>query len=132
MNLKNIESIIELFEQASIHKLTVDDDTMSITLTKGVVAPIESVSSAPVTLEAPVDVVDLPIVLSLKSMGVGFVKIKVNEGNTIKKGQIAFSITSMNIENDYKAEQDGVVAAIYVEDGVAVEFGQKLIDLNVG
>ena len=131
MNLKQVESIIELFEKASIQKLTVGDETLSLTLTRGQnVAAVVSTPVAPPVVSAPVVVA--PIILSLKSTGVGFVKIKVNEGNSIKKGQVAFSITSMNIENDYKAEQDGIVAAIYVEDGVAVEFGQKLIDLNVG
>ena len=84
---------------------------------------------APVVL-APVT--PSPILVSLKSTGVGFVKVKVNEGNSIKKGQVAFSITSMNIENEYKADQDGIVHKIHVDDGGAVEFGQKLIDLNVG
>lgn len=129
MNLKHIESIVELFEKASIYKLVVEEAGLSLSLTRGQSAPTISAVSEPV-VSAPVT--PGPLLLSLKSSGVGFVKVKVNEGNTIKKGQVAFSITSMNIENDYKAEQDGIVHKIHVEDGGAVEFGQKLIDLNVG
>ncbi len=129
MNLKHIESIVELFEKASIHKLVIEEADLSLSLTRGQSVPAVPVVSTPV-VSAPV--VPSPLLVSLKSTGVGFVKVKVNEGNSIKKGQVAFSITSMNIENDYKAEQDGIVHQIHVDDGGAVEFGQKLIDLNVG
>jgi biotin carboxyl carrier protein len=130
MNLKQVESIVELFEKVSIHKLVVGDEGMSLTLTRG--------QNDAVIIEQPAAIVEQPveakkpIMLSLKSTGVGIVKIKVNEGNKIKKGQVAFSITSMNIEHDYKTEQDGIVREICVEDAVAVEYGQKLIDLEVG
>ncbi len=129
MNFKHIESIVELFEKASIHKLVVEEADILVSLTRGRRSTAVVDAPAPI-IEAPV--INSPLVVSLKSTGVGFVKIKVNEGNMIKKGQVAFSITSMNIENDYKVEQDGLVHKIQVEDGAAVEFGQKLIDLNVG
>jgi biotin carboxyl carrier protein len=131
MNLKQVESIVELFEKVSIHKLVVGDKTMSLTLTRGNNNSVTVAATEPVIVESA-PIVEKPLLLTLQSTGVGYVKIKVNKGNKLKKGQVAFSVTSMNLEHDYKVEQDGIVHDIFVEDGMAVEFGQKLIDLEVG
>ncbi|MFY7894935.1 MAG: acetyl-CoA carboxylase biotin carboxyl carrier protein, partial [Phycisphaerales bacterium] len=39
-------------------------------------------------------------------------------------------IEAMKVFNEIKAEKDGVIDAILVKDGQAVEFGQKLFALK--
>lgn len=130
MNLKQVESILELFERVSIHKLVVGDEKMSLTLTRGQSPDV--VMNAPAAIAHTEAIASKPILLTLKSTGVGFAKVKVKLGDAVKKSQVVFSITSMNIEHDYKSEQAGIVREIFIDDGVPVEFGQPLIDLEVG
>jgi len=51
-------------------------------------------------------------------------------GNAIKAGQAVGVIESMKLMNDIVADQDGVIAEVLIEDGMPVEYGQKLFRLE--
>lgn len=53
----------------------------------------------------------------------------VEVGQTVKKGDVLGLIEVMKQYSELTAEQDGVVKAILIEDGDAVEAGQTIIEL---
>ena len=56
--------------------------------------------------------------------------IKVNVGDTVKKGQTIIILEAMKMENDIVAPEDGTIASINVANGDAVESGAVLATLN--
>lgn len=58
------------------------------------------------------------------------VKILVNEGQDIQKGETAIVIAAMKMESEYKAPMDGVVKKISVAEGDTIEGNQILIELE--
>ncbi len=54
------------------------------------------------------------------------IKIKISEGDAVKKGQSIAILEAMKMENDLIANQSGTVKEIYVKEGQSVEKNQKL------
>ncbi|NCC98387.1 MAG: biotin/lipoyl-binding protein [Bacteroidia bacterium] len=58
------------------------------------------------------------------------VKIMVSVGQAVKRGDTLIVIESMKMENNIKADRDGVVKAIKVDAGQAVMQGDTLVDFE--
>ncbi len=58
------------------------------------------------------------------------VKIMVSVGQAVKRGDTLIVIESMKMENNIKADRDGVVKAIKVDAGQAVMQGDALVDFE--
>jgi len=56
--------------------------------------------------------------------------IKVNPGDTVKKGQVLLILEAMKMENEIMAPRDGKVAAINTSKGSSVNVGDPLISLE--
>ena len=54
--------------------------------------------------------------------------VKVNEGDTVKKGDAILVLEAMKMENNIKSPTDGIVKKIHVKKGMAVEKNQVLIN----
>ena len=54
----------------------------------------------------------------------------VNEGDTIKSGQVLCIIESMKIMNEIESEHNGVIKKILVNNSDPVEFNQPLYDIE--
>jgi oxaloacetate decarboxylase (Na+ extruding) subunit alpha len=54
----------------------------------------------------------------------------VEEGDAVAPGQTLCILEAMKLMNEVKAEVEGVVRAIHVQNGQPVEFGQALFDLE--
>jgi oxaloacetate decarboxylase (Na+ extruding) subunit alpha len=54
----------------------------------------------------------------------------VEEGDAVAKGQTLCILEAMKLMNEVKAEVEGVVRKIHVQNGQPVEFGQALFDLE--
>jgi acetyl-CoA carboxylase biotin carboxyl carrier protein len=54
----------------------------------------------------------------------------VEEGDRIELGQTLCLIEAMKLFNELKADREGVVRRILVENGAPVEFGQPLFELE--
>jgi biotin carboxyl carrier protein len=68
--------------------------------------------------------------LALKAPMPGLVvRLPVQKGDAVQKGQSLIVIEAMKMENDLKSPADGVVAAIHVNERQAVEKNAKLITL---
>ena len=55
------------------------------------------------------------------------IKLLVDEGASVKRGDGVVVVEAMKMENELKAPADGVVSMIYVNEGEAVEAGQALL-----
>jgi len=58
------------------------------------------------------------------------VKVMVEEGDVVNKGDTAIVIAAMKMESEYKAPIDGVIKKINVKDGDTIEGNQILIELE--
>jgi acetyl-CoA carboxylase biotin carboxyl carrier protein len=51
-------------------------------------------------------------------------------GDTVKKGQVLCIIEAMKLMNEINAELDGEVVKVYVENGHAVQYGERLFAIR--
>jgi len=57
------------------------------------------------------------------------VKVKVNEGESVRPGTNLLVLEAMKMENEIRSVQYGVVEKIHVKQGMAVEKNQPLVKL---
>ena len=104
--------------------------------TPGPAAPM----AAPTMAAAPADAADAEIELAVvKSPIVGtFYRSSepgaasfVDIGSTIKKGDVLCIIEAMKLMNEIDSEYDGEIVNIYVENGQAVQYGERLFAIRL-
>jgi acetyl-CoA carboxylase biotin carboxyl carrier protein len=54
----------------------------------------------------------------------------VQVGTTVKKGQVLCIIEAMKLMNEIDSEYDGEIANVYVENGQAVQYGERLFAIR--
>ena len=97
---------------------------------KPVVRPVSAATSAPA---APATPVVKPAAASTGKSGVKsplpgvILDIKVNVGDTVKKGQVIIILEAMKMENNINADKDGKITAINVNKGDSVLEGTDLV-----
>lgn len=141
MDLKRIEAIIEVVKDAHVTELSIKGDGSNVVVRKSPRACVQLVL-APQTVaqEAPKSsiagqtaevetktgtVVSAPMVGIFHAVdGLGA------PGSLVKKGQVVGAIESMKLMNEVVADADGVVAEVFVDDGMPVEYGQVLFRLD--
>ena len=57
-------------------------------------------------------------------------KININEGDTVKKGDVVLVIDAMKMENNIASKREGTIKKILVRLDEMVEAGAKLIELE--
>ena len=55
----------------------------------------------------------------------------VDVGDTVKKGQVLCIIEAMKLMNEIDSEYDGEIVNIYVENGQAVQYGERLFAIRL-
>ena len=144
MDIRKIKKLMELVEQSGINELEVREGEESIRLSKAPAGVMMSAVAAPVAAPAPVPATAVPVAGATPALPAGhalnapmvgtfyrapspdsgpFVEI----GRTVAAGDVVCIIEAMKLMNQIEADKAGVVAAILVEDGQPVEFGQPLI-----
>jgi len=102
-------------------------------------APAAPALSAPTMAAAPADAADAEIELAVvKSPIVGtFYRSSepgsasfVDIGSIIKKGDVLCIIEAMKLMNEIDSEYDGEIVNIYVENGQAVQYGERLFAIR--
>jgi acetyl-CoA carboxylase biotin carboxyl carrier protein len=54
----------------------------------------------------------------------------VSVGDTVRKGQVLCIIEAMKLMNEIDSEYDGEVTSIYIENGQAVQYGERLFSIK--
>ncbi|MEO7191252.1 MAG: acetyl-CoA carboxylase biotin carboxyl carrier protein [Vicinamibacterales bacterium] len=161
MNLDDIKEILELVRDHNLVDFELERDGLKIRIRKAghelaFVAPSSPLATAqpPLTGAAPAavpgaagagappvsDVADPVNLAVIKSPIVGTFYLSpepsapsfVEIGDTVRKGQVLCIIEAMKLMNEIESDCDGELAAIYVENGKAVQFGERLFAVKVG
>ena len=159
MNLDDIKQILDLVRDHNLAEFELERDGLKVRIRKAghdhpvFVAPsmVQGAPPAPgpIAMAAPVaggapdsptepaDAVDLaviksPIVGTFYRSPEPSAPAFIEVGDTVKKGQVLCIIEAMKLMNEIESDCDGEVAAIYVENGKAVQFGERLFAVKVG
>ena len=150
MDIRKIKKLIELVEESGITELEVSEEegTVRISRAAPAAAPVQysvpaaapvaaapaasaPVAAAPAASAAAAEVsghqVRSPMVGTLYRSPSPEAKAFVEVGQSVKVGDALCIVEAMKMMNRIEADKAGVVKAILVEDGEAVEFDQPLI-----
>jgi acetyl-CoA carboxylase biotin carboxyl carrier protein len=94
-------------------------------------APAESPApAAPTDEEMELAVVKSPIVGTFYRAAEPGAKPYAEVGEAVKKGQVLCIIEAMKLMNEINAEIDGELVKVYVENGHAVQYGERLFAIR--
>ena len=152
MDIRKIKKLIELVEESGITELEVSEEEGSVRISRATVAapanvqysipaaaptPVAAPAAAPAPAaaapaEAPAAEVSghqvrSPMVGTFYRSPSPEAKAFVEVGQTVKVGDALCIVEAMKMMNRIEADKAGVVKAILVNDGEAVEFDQPLI-----
>lgn len=148
MDLRKLKTLIELVEGSGIAELEISEGEERVRITRTVAssqpllaaapvaqavsapAPAAPVAAAPATPAAPAapegHIVKSPMVGTFYRAASPGAKAFVDVGQSVNPGDTLCIIEAMKLLNEIDADQGGVIKAILVENGQAVEFGQPL------
>ena len=151
MDIRKIKKLIELVEESGITELEVQEEAGTVRISRAApavapaaiqyaaapVAPVAAPAAAPAPAaaapaEAPAAEVSghqvrSPMVGTFYRSPSPEAKAFVEVGQTVKVGDALCIVEAMKMMNRIEADKAGVVKAILVNDGEAVEFDQPLI-----
>ena len=149
MDIRKIKKLLELVEESGITELEVQEEEGTVRISRAApavapaaiqyaaapVAPAVAPAVAPVAAapaEAPVAEISghqvrSPMVGTFYRSPSPEAKAFVDVGQTVKVGDALCIVEAMKMMNRIEADKAGVVKAILVNDGEAVEFDQPLI-----
>jgi len=159
MNLDDIRQILDLVREHDLAELEIERDGLKVRVRKAgrevaIMPPALPAATIMVPAAGPApaavgggsasaaatptdaDGVDLAVI---KSPIVGTVyrapepgaRSFVEVGDTVKKGQVLCIIEAMKLMNEIESECEGEIAAIYVENGRPVQFGERLFAVKI-
>lgn len=144
-----IEALAEIVKKNDLGKIKISTEDIEIVIegrrcpppAPGV--PMPMMAGAPAAVSAPAaqtpapaeaqvsgNIVTSPIVGTFYASPSPEKPAFVKPGDTVNAGDIVCIIESMKLMNEINSEFSGKVAEIYVKDGQAVEYGQKLMRIE--
>ena len=149
MDIRKIKKLIELVEESGITELEVQEEEGTVRISRAApavapaaiqyaaapVAPVAAPAAAPAAA-APAEVpaaeisghqVRSPMVGTFYRSPSPEAKAFVEVGQTVKVGDALCIVEAMKMMNRIEADKAGVVKAILINDGDAVEFDEPLI-----
>ncbi|GAA3909300.1 acetyl-CoA carboxylase biotin carboxyl carrier protein [Halomonas cibimaris] len=155
MDIRKVKKLIELLEESNISEIEIQEGEESVRISRHpngtayAPQPMAQYAPAPHSAQAPDpaapgtatpaaqdapagpayrgDPVTSPMVGTFYRSPAPGAKPFANVGDTVKKGDTVCIVEAMKMMNQIEADRDGVVEAILVEDGEAVEFDQPMI-----
>jgi acetyl-CoA carboxylase biotin carboxyl carrier protein len=141
MDLRKIKTLIELVENSGIAELEIKEGEEFVRISRSssavqhvyaapqqhaapLAAPVAAAPAAPAAPEG--HVVKSPMVGSFYRSPSPGAKAFVDIGQSVNAGDTLCIIEAMKLLNEIEADHSGVIKAILVESGQAVEFGQPL------
>ena len=159
MNLDDIKQILDLVREHDLAEFELERDGLKLRIRKAgrevafAPAPVPAAApSAPVAVPSAAPSVPAAAeapATPFEPGGVDLVVIKspivgtfyrspdpssppfVSVGDQVRKGQVLCIIEAMKLMNEIECETDGEIAATYVENGKAVQFGERLFAVKV-
>ena len=159
MNFDDIRKILDLVREHDLAEFELERDGLKIRVRKAgpaisVVPPVLPMTAAPAAAlplaaanPAPAASAPVPAVPDATEVDLAVIKSPivgtfyraaepgarnfVEIGDTVKRGQVLCIIEAMKLMNEIESDADGEITAIYVENGRAVQFGERLFALKV-
>ncbi|MFL5952325.1 MAG: acetyl-CoA carboxylase biotin carboxyl carrier protein [Gaiellaceae bacterium] len=139
---ERIRELVRIVQETGIGEVTIEESGMRVSVRRTEERGPVQLSEAPL---APPDETDVPAALPSSN---GLVRVEapmvgtfyrapqpgappfVEEGQPIGAGQTLCILEAMKLMNEVKADVDGIVRSILVENASPVEFGQLLFELE--
>ena len=139
MEVKEMKELIAAVSAANVDEFEYNNDEFSIRIAKkkakiatvdasvaGV--PVQTVAIAPEQSEEQPEELLYGDEIKAPLVGTFYAADPyVSVGDKVKKGQVIGIVEAMKLMNEVESEYDGTVAAILVENGEMVEYGQPLM-----
>lgn len=147
MNLKEIKEILELLKGSDVSELEVARGENVLKVRRGPLAEVRPVASVPAASPPPAAVAEPPRVEKAPPAKANVKEIVspivgtfyrapapdaapfVEVGTRVTKGQVLCIVEAMKIMNQIESDATGTVAAILVENGQPVAYGQALFHI---
>jgi len=156
MTLDEIKQLIEFIKSHDLNEFELEQDGVKIRIKGGfnhhqVVAVPHIPAAMPIMTAAPLApapgtpalsapsatddsgelcIVKSPIVGTFYRSAEPGAKPLVSAGDTVRKGQVLCIIEAMKLMNEIDSEYDGEITNIYVENGQAVQYGERLFAIK--
>lgn len=135
MKTEEIEKLIAIFEASKVASMELETADFKLKLSKeGAVSKTEVVvenKKEEETLEEETgNFVTSPLVGTFHEAPYPNAEPFVKVGTPVKKGDKLCIIEAMKVMSEIKSPYDGIVQQIYVENGMMVEYGQKLFEIR--
>jgi oxaloacetate decarboxylase (Na+ extruding) subunit alpha len=138
---ERIREVVRIVQETGVGEITIEEDGMRVSVKRTPEPLLTTVGAAPAAGEAdeppPLRVLDEPFVRVESPMVGMFYRAPapgaapfVEEGDAVAAGQTLCILEAMKLMNEVKAEVEGVVRRIHVENGAPVEYGQLLFELE--
>ena len=154
MNLDEIKQLIEFIKEHDLSEFELEQDGVKVRIKSGwnhhvlaaaplpaagppVLAPAQVSVAAPMSAAAPAPeegaelaIVKSPIVGTFYRAAEAGAKSLASVGDAVRKGQVLCIIEAMKLMNEIDSEYDGEVVSVYVENGQAVQYGERLFAIR--
>ena len=159
MTLDEIKQLIEFIKTHDLSEFELEHDGVKIRVKSGgnhhqVVAAPQMTAAMPMMTAAPMAapaaapaaagtaptaaddeggelaIVKSPIVGTFYRSAEPGAKALVSVGDTVRKGQVLCIIEAMKLMNEIDSEYDGEITSIYIENGQAVQYGERLFAIK--
>ena len=143
MTLDEIKQLIELIKANELSEFELEHDGVKIRIKSGsshqvVAAPAAAPAAVPASpAAAPVAdegselaIVKSPIVGTFYRAAEPGAKALASVGDVVRKGQVLCIIEAMKLMNEIDSEYDGEITSVYVENGQAVQYGERLFAIR--
>lgn len=157
LNIEQMKEIIELFEDSNLTEISVSQNDYQVTLkknsgskrsprianeiqqrvdeAKGEGADRDKQEKHPSELEESAEVGDEEVFVTSPIVGTFYRSPSpddppyISVGDEVSEGDTVCIVEAMKVMNEVKANKDGEVVEVCVEDGDPVEYGQELFKL---
>ena len=157
MDLDEIKQVLEMMREHDLAEFELERDGVKLRLRKnmgqqwnGAVQPLPQVTFAPPTAmpgasndgatptpvltpaneDIDLAIVKSPIVGTFFRQSEPGAKPFAEVGQTVKKGHVLCIIEAMKLMNEINADIDGEIVKVYVENGQAVQYGERLFAIK--
>jgi acetyl-CoA carboxylase biotin carboxyl carrier protein len=158
MDLDEIRQVLEMMREHDLAEFELERDGVKLRLRKnigqqwnGTVAPLPQVTFVPQAAGSPavssdgaaptpiltsadedidLSIVKSPIVGTFYRQSEPGAKPFADVGQSVRKGQVLCIIEAMKLMNEINAECDGEIVRVYVENGQAVQYGERLFAIK--
>lgn len=161
MDLDDVKQILDLVREHDLAEFELERDGLKVRVRKAgrevaIVPPLTAAAPAEASVQVPTSgpaplapqaEVQPPAAETLDAVDLGVIKSPivgtfyrspepsapafVEVGDVVRKGQVLCIIEAMKLMNEIESDRDGEIAAIYVENGKPVQFGDRLFAVKV-